>query len=200
MQPWQAAGEATKKSAKLPFFQMAKAANLLTYAIPSGLAVQGLSKLNPTLKKFFDLASQFGFSQEEALNNLKEKQTESKQTKTKSLFERLLGDVDPASINEGMQKQLQFLMPIAQKLEEKGKDEKDPAVKKLREKIGKVLKGQVGFLQKQAMELDPNALPIQSQPQAPMSGQMGQSQQGGQGQEALLAILQKIQAMRGGGG
>ena len=192
MQPWQEAGEATKRSAVRPFQNMAKAANLLSYALPTGLAVKGLSSLNPTLSKFFNLAANYGFSQDEAVNSLKEKFNEYKQNKKQTLFDKLVGDVDLSALDEGRQKQLGFLAPVAAKLEEKGYDIKSPEVKKLKNKIKKILGGMIGFVDKEAMEMEP---------QQPMGGQgqMG-AQQPGQGQQALMAILQKIQATRGQGG
>ena len=128
------------------------------------------------------------------------------EAKPKSLFERLLGGVDPSALDEGTQKQLQFLVPIAEQFEKKGKDEKDPAVKKLKDKIKKILSGGIGFLEKQAMEMDPleeaaqKIAPMVQQPGAQMQPEQPLQQGMGPGQAALMQILQQIQATRGIGG
>lgn len=129
------------------------------------------------------------------------------ETKPKSLFERLLGGVNPSTLDEGTQKQLGFLAPIAEQFEKKGKDENDPSVQKLKRKIQNILKGKQGFLEKQAMELDPleqvaeRIAPMVAQPEQAQLAQPIQTQQGGgPGEQALMAILQQIQATRGFGG
>lgn len=182
---------------------MAKALPFLAEGITAETAIRGLSSISPKFGKFINDALKMGKNFDEIKSFMGEQLSTAEQAAPKSLFDRLVGDIDIASLDEGMQKQLQFLMPISKKLEEQGKDEKDSSVKRLKEKISKILKGKVGFLAKQAMELDPSAQPMQAPQQTPMQGQMGQPQQpqqGGPGQAALMQILQQIQATRGMGG
>ena len=130
----------------------------------------------------------------------------SQKQKPKSLFERLLGNVNPESLDPGTQKQLQFLAPIAEQFEKKGMTEKDQAVKKLKAKIAKILQGKQGFLEKHAMESDLESIakkmaPMINQQQQRQTQEIGQEQNAiGPGQQALMAILQKIQSTRGLGG
>jgi len=184
MQPFQEAGEKFKERSKLPFQMMGKATNLLSYYVPANIAIGGLSKLNPTFDKFFKLANKFGFSEEDALENLreKEKKFEEKKSKAKSVFEELLGDIDINQLPEPVQNQLGFLKTISDQLEKKGTHRESSTFKRLKKKIDEVLSGKIGELQGEAM-----AMPQQTAQQQP-----------GQGQQALMAILQKIQASRGG--
>jgi len=206
MQPWQEAGDAIKESARYPFLQMKKASNLLSYIVPTGLAVQGLSKVNPKIKKFFNMAQMFGFTAEEAIDSIRKKVEKSEQPENKNLFQRLIGNVDITKLSDSDQKQLSFLEQIATQLEQKGKDESDPAIKNLKKKIMNILKGKAGLILEEAtrdISMEQQQMQPQEIIQPPiMQQQMPEqiSQQPGQGQQALMSILQKIKAMRGDGG
>lgn len=198
MQPWQEAGQKHKQRAKAPFQMMGKAANLLSYYVPTSLAVKGLGKLNPTLNKFFKLARNYGFSEEEALNNVREKHEEYEEKKAKSIFQEIVGDIDISTLPENIQNQLGFLQMAAEQMERQGVGRNDPPFKKLAQKIKKVLKGKGGIMME---EVGRNYGPedfegVDFTPAASQAPQ-SESQQMGPGQQALMRILQQIQATRG---
>lgn len=198
MQPWQSAGEAIKKSAKRPFVNMAKAANLLSYAIPTNLVVQGLSKLNTKLGNFFESASRHGFSQEEALDSVRKKFEASKQKQEpQTIFQEIIADYPVESLDEEGQKQLSFIENVANQLEQKGKDITDPAFKKVKKRVSDLFKGKSGIMmQEMARSADmQQEIANQAEPMQPQQGQMVSGM--GPGQKALMDILQRIQQRRG---
>jgi len=185
MQPWQRATEEILQGKREGASALMRGVNsLLRVGVPSTVALQGLSKLNPFIKKFGDIAKKFGYNEDEIVDHMREKN----ESQPKSLFRRLAGDIDVTKLDEKTTKELSFLEKIASQLEEKGKTEKDPAVKKLKKKIEKALSGMTGMVESEAMGMEP--------PMQPQQGMM-QQQGAGPGQQALMAILQKIQATRG---
>lgn len=187
MQPYQQSALQSEKESEKYKNYLSKVGNLLSYYIPANIAVKGINKVQPLLKSFTDSAQQKGFSDEEIRDFIKEKYDESKESQKnqpKSVFDELLGDVDINQLPEQVQNQLGFLKTISDQLEKKGTPRESSTFKRLKKKIDEVLSGKIGELQGEAMAM----------PQQPMQSQ----QQLGQGSQALMAILQKIQATRGG--
>ena len=113
-------------------------------------------------------------------------------SKSQSLFQRLLGGLDLSKIDAGTAKQLQFLGPLADKLEKQGKKEGDVQVEKLKKKIQQVLRGKIGSLDQEVMEMDPGA--------AIQTGAQVQQPQQGQFTANLMGSIARAQKLRGGGG
>jgi hypothetical protein len=185
----------------------------LSEGLPLGIAMKGLQKISPKLASYLKRGQKLGLDVEEGMRFIKDKlqpqdlsesQTQQPekakaQARPQSLFRRLVGDIDFSQLDERTTKEISFFEKIASQLEKKGKDEKDPAVKNLKKKIDKALKGMTGMIESEAMQMEPQQeieqQPIQGQP-IPGQTQI-QEQQPEQGQQALMAILQKIQASRG---
>lgn len=220
MQPYQRASETMQMKSQQPVSLLKKAGSLaasaggffggsailsnilpfLAEGITAETAIAGLTKINPQFGQFIDKALKSGESFDKIKEFISEKVQTAEESKPQSLFRRLVGDIDFSKLDEKTTKELSFLEKISAQLEEKGKDEKDPGVKKLKKKIEKALKGITGIADAEMMQMDQIMPQEQMQAQQQPMQQQGQSQQPGQGQQALMAILQKIQASRGLGG
>lgn len=203
MQPYRESAKKNVERAKAPYQAMEKASTLLSYYIPTNLAIQGLSKINPQLNNFFKLAQKYGFSGEESVDLVRDKQQEfNAKEKKGSLFDEIIGDVEVETLDQNKQSQLAFLRSISDQLESKGIGLDNPAFKKIKDKVKAILSGKMEGIMGEAMAQGP----MQSQEMQPQMQQPNPMQeppmqaQPGQGQQALMAILQKIQAQRGQGG
>jgi len=67
-------------------------------------------------------------------------------TQPKPIFEQLLGDVDPSTLDQPKQEQLKFLAMISDQLQSKGKTLADPEFKNLAKKIKDVVVGKPGMM------------------------------------------------------
>lgn len=202
MEPYQEASEKIKEKFEQPGRFIKKAGSLglglaagtavspivarmipfLNDLIPADLAIKGLTKINPKFGEFIDKSLKNGFSFDEIKDFLGQQAEKVEKNQSKSVFDELLGDVDINQLPEPVQNQLGFLKTISDQLEKKGTHRESSTFKRLKKKIDEVLSGKIGELQGEAM-----AMPQQTAQQQP-----------GQGQQALMAILQKIQASRGG--
>lgn len=157
--------------------------------LPIDIAMKGIKKFSPNLAKLLNKGATMGLDIGEGLEYIKDRISPKPEEKT-SIFKDLIKGIDIASLPESQQKQLGFLQMAAEELEKKGVGPNDEPFKKLAKKIKDVLKGKTKVLEAEAMEMQPEQS-IQPQQAA---------QQVGPGQQALMAILQKIQAQRTGGG
>jgi len=205
MQPWQRATEEVlqgkRESAKIALASVGLGLKgsavlrginaLLKPGVSSTLAMEGMSKLNPYIKKFGELAKKFGYSDDDVVDHMRE--TNENQPSEAPLFRRLTGEIDFSKLDDRTLKELSFLERIASQLEASGKTEKDYPVKSLKKKIDKALQGMTGIIQSEAMTMEP------MQEESQMMGNQNQGQPG-PGAQALMTILQQIQSQRGQGG
>lgn len=205
MQPYQQASERIKEQMKDPVkfgkaaistagsiltgSTISRAIPLLNEFVPFNLMKKGLNKINKKIGEFVEESLMSGYSRGEAQEYLEKVMPQKK--KAKSFFEEIVGDFDLNALPEENQQELNFLRMVSDDLQQKGKERNDPSFKKLEKKIKSALKGKLGLAESEALRFQ------QAYPQA---GQQVQPQaQPGSGQQALMAILQKIQAQRGGG-
>jgi len=163
---------------------------LLNSLIPTDIAVKGISKISPKLGEMLNEGMSSGLDIKEGLQFLKDKLSGEKQENAQdnrgiikqyspelyNFLQDLIGKGDPPAVALGKALNKKEFKPIFEKIR---KDHKLPDSLSLVEET-------FGGGQK---ALQPQQGQDQGQPQ---------QQQPGQGQQALMAILQKIQASRGG--
>lgn len=183
-----AAGSATL-SRVLPF---------LSEHIPTELAYKGISKISPKLGNFLKSGMEKGLDVKEGLNFIKEKMQ--KPPEQRSIIEQYSPDLFrflKDKIQSG-------LSPLKASQAASNKSNFSNAIQKMMkdhkagwpEIVESVFGGGQMAQQPQGSPQDQSMQPQQGQPS---QGQgQPQQQQPGQGQQALMAILQKIQASRGG--
>lgn len=177
---------------------LAKGLPLVNKLIPQDLSMKGLSKISPILGKFAKKALNEGFSFDDVRDFISEN---AEKKKSKGIFQQLIGDVEISTLPESQRKQLGFLQMAAEELEKKGVGPNDEPFKKLAKKVKDVLKGKTKVLEAEAMEQQPIFTTQEDLARHNANYEAQQtSQQAGPGQQALMAILQKIQAQRAGGG
>lgn len=177
----------------------------LSNAIPLNVAMNGLEKLSPEIAGFLKKGQKMGLDINEGMefvkDILREKTSSEEKKEPSSIFEQLLEGFSVDQLDPQSQKLLGFYKAIADKLESKGKNIKDPAFTRLKKKIKKLFKGKPAFLDvEMSRDMGQNQMDVSQgvsevQPQQPQEGMQNPGM--GPGQRALMDILQKIQSRRG---
>lgn len=218
MQPYQQASEEHNKQSYRPFQAASSLAipaikvgiggkimNMINKYIPEDLAMKGLSKIDPRLGKFANLASESGHSFDEIKSFISKKVEKAGQQEIAKQNLNIIEQESPELFKFLDQEIRNGREPIeAAALAQNDKRFSD-IIKKLmkthKTPWSSIIESIFGT-GKQALANDamnpPNSTP--NQPLSAEAQAARQSvQQPGQGQAALLAILQKIQQARGGG-
>lgn len=219
MQPYQQASEESTKQSYRPIQAAAaigapalkiglggKVMSMLNQYIPANLAVQGLSKIDPRLGKFANLAQEAGHSFDEIKGFIQDKiSSEEKESHPAKEGRNIVQQYSP-ELNEFMTQEIgKGRSPI----EAGAIAQNDKRFKEIISKISKDHKtpwssllesiyGMVGNKSKNPISFEQFEEKMQQgQPNQQMQPQ--QQQAPGQGQQALMAILQKINQRMGGG-
>lgn len=170
----------------------------LSKYIPTDLAIKGISKISPKIGSFLQKGLSMGLDAKEGLDFIKEKfegkEPEEKKNKTENIISQHSPNLFAFMEQEiGKGRRPDEAAAIARLPANGFAKEIDAIEKKAKAKWSDIISSIFGG-QQQAQQ-QPQGMPQMGQ-QAQQMGQ--QQQQPGQGQEKLMAILQKLQQMRGG--
>ncbi len=221
MQPYQEAGEATRRSGELPLDILKYAAGaslgtagsmiakkaisrmipLLSDFVPESFAIKGLKNIDPRLGKFIDKTKEEGFDYNEIKDFLKSKiqnseESNEKPKQNRNIIQQYSPELHEFILGEIQKGRSPLEAGAVASLNKTGNDKFRSVIKKIENDHKTPWSAIVetvygGSGQAQSMG---NTSQIQSNQQQQQSAQpQGQ----GQGQAALMAILQKLQQSRG---
>lgn len=211
MQPYQEASNESNKQSYRPFqaaattaLPLGKAAfggkimSLINKHIPEGLAIKGLSKIDPRLGKFMSLGQEMGHSYDELKSFLGDKVQEGEKQTAAKEERNIIEQVSPElhrHISDEVKKGMNPIKAAAGAIFGK-------KYEKVIEKLEKQYKMPFQELVRQLYGSGDRALPKEGFAQqeterfenqyGAQGAQNAQGAQPGQGQQALMAILQKI--------